>query len=354
MPILTRFATDAFLFENAYAVSPESTRGLLSVLCSRYPAFDVRGEDYARVRTTSIAQRLADEGYQTALFHSGRFMYLGKDFVVRQRGFHTLQDAGAIGGHIHSSFGVEESATVARMLSWIDELPRGQRFLLHYLPIAGHHPYVAPAPGPFAGSDDADRYLNSLHYGDDAIGSLFDGLRLRGLETNTLFVIYGDHSEAFGQHEGNHGHSLFLYEENVRVPLLIAVPGATLQPKRVPRIASLIDLAPTVLDLLGLRALPGYQGTSLLAPGQRAALFFTDYSLALAGARDGKWKVIVELGSPRAKLFDLESDPAERQNIAAEHPELVSTWKRRLEEWAAAQKALVLQPELTARGSPGR
>ena len=77
----------------------------------------------------------------------------------------------------------------------------------------------------FRESDDAGQYLNALHFGDAALGKFLDGLRARGLDTNTLFVIYGDHGEAFGQHEGNYGHTLFLYEENIRVPLLIAMPG---------------------------------------------------------------------------------------------------------------------------------
>jgi arylsulfatase A-like enzyme len=343
-PNLTRLAASSLVFDHAYAVTPESLKGLFSVLCSRYPAFDTTGEDYAAVRTPSLAARLSQEGYRTALFHSGRFMYLGMDAVVQERGFGTLEDAGAIGGNFNSSFGVDEPATVERMLSWIEALPHGQRFFLHYLPIAGHHPYATPTRGPFPESDDTGQYLNALHYGDVSLGRLLDGLHVRGLDTNTLFVIYGDHGEAFGQHEGNYGHTLFVYEENVRVPLLIAMPGAAVEPKRVTRVASLIDLAPTVLDLLGLSNEPDYQGVSLLAAGDRAALFFTDYSLPLVGVRDGKWKLIHELNTSRVKLFDLERDPTETHNVAAEHPALVAQWQPRLSAWASAQKHLIVRP----------
>jgi arylsulfatase A-like enzyme len=215
-------------------------------------------------------------------------------------------------GNFNSSFGVDEPATVERMLAWIDKLPTGQRFFLHYLPIAGHHPYATPERGPFPESDDAGQYLNALHYGDVALGKFLDALRHRGLDANTLFVIYGDHGEAFGQHEGNYGHTLFIYEENIRVPLIVSMPGALNESKRSKRMASLIDLAPTVLDLLGLAVPPDFQGTSLLADDvQRASLFFTDYSLPLAGIRDEKWKLIAELNSSRMKLFDIEADPGE-------------------------------------------
>src|SRR4030095_2845958 len=220
----------------------------------------VETERFAQIRTPSLAAALKAAGYHTALFHSGRFMYLGMEAVVADRGYDALEDAGAIGGERESSFGVDEPSTVRRLLGWIDSLPRGEQFFLTYLPIAGHHPYETPAPGPFPEREEADRYLNALHYADAALGTLLDGLRARGLTESTLFVIAGDHGEAFGQHEGNYGHSLFLYEENLHVPYLLAAPGLITKPVRVTRTASLIDTAPTVLDLLGLPRPADYEG----------------------------------------------------------------------------------------------
>ncbi len=95
---------------------------------------------------------LAEAGYRTAMFHSGRFGYLGMEAIIHNRGYQTLEDAGDIGGNHESSFGVDEPATVARMLAWIDALPSRQRFFLTYLPIAGHHPYETPERGPFPGA----------------------------------------------------------------------------------------------------------------------------------------------------------------------------------------------------------
>jgi len=99
---------------------------------------------------------------------------------------------------------------VHRALEWIDSLAPEERFFLTYLPVAGHHPYDSPEPSPFPEQEDSDRYQNALHYADSALGSLIQGLRERGLYDRTLFVIFGDHGQAFGQHEGNYGHSLFL------------------------------------------------------------------------------------------------------------------------------------------------
>jgi arylsulfatase A-like enzyme len=342
MPNLSELARTALLFEDAYAVYPESIKALFSILCSRYPAMDTETETYSRIATRSLAAELKAAGYRTALFHSGRFMYLGMEAVIENRGFDVLEDAGAIGGHHESSFGVDEPSTVRRALSWIDSVPRGERFFLTYLPIAGHHPYETPEPGPFIERTEHDRYLNALHYSDASLGMLLRGLRDRGLDQNTLFVIFGDHGQAFGRHEGNYGHSLFLYEENVRIPYLIAMPGKIRQPERLARTISLIDTAPTILDLLGLPIPADYQGRSALAARPGMALFYTDYSLSLTGLRDGGWKYIYELDAGRSKLFDLRRDPAEQHDLSRLHPDRVKAYRNLLARWSAAQKALIL------------
>ncbi len=342
MPNLSELARTALIFENAYAVYPESIKALFSTLCSRYPAMDTDTESYARITTPSLASLLKAAGYRTALFHSGRFMYLGMKAVVENRGFDVLEDAGAIGGNHESSFGVDEPSTVRRALAWIDSLQSGERFFLTYLPIAGHHPYETPEPGPFPERAESDRYLNALHYSDASLGTLLQGLRDRGLDRNTLFVIFGDHGQAFGRHQGNYGHSLFLYEENIHIPYLIALPGMINQQVRIARTISLIDTAPTILDLLGLTSPNDYQGSSALEGRHRVALFYTDYSLSLLGLRDGGWKYIYELDSGRSKLFDLRQDAAELNDLSHLHPELVSTYLSLLTRWSAVQKALIL------------
>ena len=348
MPNLSKLAESSLIFENAYSVYPESIKGVFAVLCSRYPAMDTNAENYSRITTPSIAAVLKQKGYRTALFHSGRFMYLGMEAVVENRGYELLEDAGAIGGNSESSFGVEEQATVRRALAWIDSLETGERFFLTYLPIAGHHPYNTPEPGPFPERSESDRYLNALHYADASLGALFNGLRERGLEDRTLFVIFGDHGEAFGQHEGNYGHSLFLYDENLHVPYLIAAPGLIKEQVVVARPISLIDTGPTILDLLGSAQAPGYQGVTALEGRPNAALFYTDYSLSLMGLRDGCWKFIYELESGRSKLFDICADAAESKDLSLLDADRVKAYRLRLSEWASAQKALI-NGETTAR-----
>jgi hypothetical protein len=340
MPNLTALASDAISFEHAYAVYPESIKGLFSVLCSRYPAFDVAPEAYSRSTCPSLPDQFVNAGYRTALFHSGRFMYLGMSAVIEKRGFEVLEDAGAIGGNIHSSFGVDDSSTVKRLLSWIDSLKEGERFFVMYLPVAGHHPYAIPERGRFSSAgrhDEFDRYLDALHYGDRALGELLNGLRARSLDRNTLFVLFGDHGEAFGQHDGNFGHTLFIYDENVRVPYIIAAPGLIEDKISIPTAASLIDTAPTILDLLGLPSPAGFQGASLLDSNPRMSLFFTDYSLGWLGLYDKCRKYLFEINSRRSKLYDVCKDPDETHDLSEHEPDRVSAYRSILEDWIAAQ-----------------
>ena len=340
-PNLSRLAPQSIVFERAYAVYPESIKGLFATLCSRYPAFDTAPEIYAEVPCASLPGALKGAGYRTALFHSGRFMYLGMMSAIDRRGFEIMEDAGAIGGRVDSSFGVDDASTVSRVLQWIDTVDRRTPFFVTYLPVSGHNPYVATVPGPFRSDSDFWRYMNTLHESDAAFGALVDGLRQRRLLENTLFVVFGDHGEAFGEHPGNFAHSLFIHEENVRVPLVIAAPGAIEQTVRLSRIASVIDIAPTVLDLVGLPAQSLHQGASLLPAASRMALFYTDYSIGWLGLTDGCWKYLYEIDSRRSRLFDVCSDPGETVDRAAEHQSQVVAYRDRVIAWAGAQKDLV-------------
>jgi arylsulfatase A-like enzyme len=268
-------------------------------------------------------------------------MYLGMDTILAGTGFARLEDAGDIGGNRNSSFGVDEPAAVRRILQWVDSLPRGRPFLAAYLPIAGHHPYPYEKPGPFPEETEIDRYRSALYDGDRALGVLLAGLRRRGLADSTLIVVIGDHGEAFGQHSGNYGHTLAIYEENVRVPFTILIPGTENAALRVRRTASLLDVAPTILDMLGLDPPPAFQGVSLLEPQPRMALFFTDYSLGLLGLRDGCTKYIHEMESGRSRMFDLCRDPSEQDDLAAQRAAEAGRYRDRLRRWIAAEVARV-------------
>ena len=340
-PNLSTLAQHAIVFDRAYAVYPESIKGLFATLCSRYPAFDVPPEVYAGVPCASIASALGSGGYRTALFHSGRFIYLGMTSIIDRRGFEVMEDAGAIGGRVDSSFGVDDASTVEHVLSWVDSIGQRSPFFVTYLPTSGHNPYVTTKPGPFTADSDFWRYMNALHEGDAALGALVNGLRQRNLLDNTLIVLFGDHGEAFGEHPGNFAHTLYINEENVHIPLVVAAPGAIPTPVRLSRLASVVDIAPTILDLLGLPAQRQHQGASLLPTDSRMALFYTDYSIGWLGLADRCWKFLYDLDSSRSRLFDVCNDPGETHDHASEQAERVAAYRDRVLAWAAAQKDLI-------------
>jgi len=166
-----------------------------------------------------------------------------------------------------------------------------------------------------------------------------EGLRARGLESNTVWVIYGDHGEAFHQHQGNYGHTFFLYDENIHVPFLIAAPGLMRKQERVRKVVSLVDAAPTILDLMGIPSPVSYQGRTMLDGTPRMALFFADYSLGFLGLRDGPWKFIYEINSGRTSLFDLDRDPREASDISLREPSRASWYGEVVRGWSSAQKS---------------
>ena len=160
---------------------------------------------------------------------------------------------------------------------------------------------------------------------------------------NTVWIIFGDHGEAFGQHEGNYGHTFALYDENVRVPFLIVAPGVIQKQFRTRKVVSLVDTAPTLLDLLGIPAPERYQGRSMLDSTPRMALFFADYSLGMLGLRDGPWKFIYELESGRSKMFDIDRDAQEKTDVSTANHERATRYGQIVRGWSGAQISYVAQ-----------
>jgi arylsulfatase A-like enzyme len=110
------------------------------------------------------------------------------------------------------------------------------------------------------------------------------------------------------------------------------------QSTRVRHVVSLIDTAPTVVDLLGLPPPPPYEGHSMLDGENRLALFFTDYSLPLVGLRDGARKIIHDLRSGRSRWFDLDRDPDETTDVSNRNPAETKRYKELLEGWIASRR----------------
>ncbi|MBK8101360.1 MAG: sulfatase-like hydrolase/transferase [Planctomycetes bacterium] len=334
MPFLTGLAADSLLATDAYCVYPESILGQLAILHAVAPAPDRRPEQYRELAVPSLAEALAPKGYRSALVHAGRFAFLGMEHVLAPGGFHHLADAATISGERESSFGIDEESAVAALLAWVDTLPANAPFVAAWLPIAGHHPYASPPGGPFPYDNELDCYRNALHWCDRNLRTLWQELCRRRPAAELLLCVIGDHGQAFGEHDGNVGHTFALYDENVRVPWLLHAPGLTSGLPRWTVPCCHLDVAPTVLDLLGVAADPGHQGRSLLQDAaSRPVCFFTDWGDLQVGVRDGCWKLVHTVTTGRDQLFDLLADPAEQSDLAATDRERVERLRAIATAW---------------------
>ena len=187
---------------------------------------------------------------------------------------------------------------------------------VHYLDT--HSPYKAGG----SGGTERERYLRSLRYVDSEINRILATAARLGLSMRLTIILTSDHGEAFGEH-GTRFHSTTVYEELLRIPLVIH--GPQIAPRRIETPVSLVDLAPTILDLYG-QPLPGeYMGQSLtpLLAGESFEFdrpIAADSRLKRAIVFPGGWKVIHNERMDATEIYDLKRDPAELHNLFATTP----------------------------------
>jgi arylsulfatase A-like enzyme len=216
-------------------------------------------------------------------------------------------------------------------VDWIDRQAANPFYLLAYT-IESHHPYVALNPGRDfkVGDEEFNRYLNSLVTADENIAWFVQQLKSRGLDESTLVVVTADHGESFGQH-GQRVHSFGVYEPNVHVPLVFLHPYLAAAPKHSAEVRQHIDLAPTLLEVLGIPAPPLWQGRSLLEENDDSrAYFFSVGNEVVLGLRDGIYKYHYYVDSGQQELFNLGLDPSEASNLAEEQSERCQGYRRKV------------------------
>jgi arylsulfatase A-like enzyme len=192
-----------------------------------------------------------------------------------------------------------------------------------------------------------DLYNAGLLYVDEGVGNFLDNLKQLDLFDETFICVTADHGEEFLEH-GDFGHGikihllnddqpiLKLYDELIHVPLILRSPTPIIASDRICSLVSLIDLAPTLVDLLGLKASDDWQGKSLspLLIGSVDWLregVFSQYAVRgkmerwpIVSYRTQRWKFIYDGVKQRHELYDLESDPYEKNNVYAMHPSILS------------------------------
>ena len=238
-------------------------------------------------------------------------------------------------------------------LLWLDEHPQSPFFLwLHFYD--PHDPYDPPPP--FKAQYTVSPYDGEIAYMDSVIGKLLKTLRSNGLYDKSLIVVVADHGEAFGEH-GEWSHGLFLYDETIHVPLVIKLPASARQ--QIRSRVGLVDIAPTLLQEVGIAVPAAMQGQSLLEliksksdVADRSEYAETDYPhrafgwSSLRAWRAGKYLYI---DAPQRELYDQPKDPEAAHNLASSAPSVTDTIAAQLEEFRhktsrAGQEEVALTP----------
>ncbi len=334
MPQTAELADRGVSFDRYYAITPVSMKSLVSMTCSIHPYTRPQALTYINpeIACADLATQLKGAGYRTALVHAGHFHYSDKDRFFRPRGYELLLDADPIRrrhGGARNAWGVDDASMVDAAIAWLDGLSADERFFLMVIPVSPHHPY---------GGD----YRAALGRVDRQIGRLRRAIEARWAPADTLHVLAGDHGEAFGEHRGHTMHGSYIYDEAMRVPLVLSNPEMFVQGARSTRLGNHVDLAPTLLDALGMPPIERHEGASLLR-GHTPHLvhMFTQYAHHQLGLIDGRFKYILDLDLGTQQVFDVLDDPGETRNIAAGQADYIPGWKKEVLRFEAFYQALI-------------
>lgn len=340
-PRLLELAGESVLFPRAYAVSTHSDYAQMALLSSlhprKYPGHDFYLQlSYPR---TLLWDALQPAGYTTALFSTQNERWGNMIRYLDTGHLDVLRHAPDWPAARHRGDGAESKVfaetPVEEWRRWLEAA--GDEPLLTYLNFQStHFPYETPpdAPGPFSPTAldfpatfveyppdrvpvMKNRYFDALAYADHWLGEVVDALRACGRWDRTILVVTADHGEAFYEH-GVPTHGTSLHEEQVRSLLLVHAPG--LAAGRVEAPVSLLDVAPTVLALLGLPAHGNFQGRGdILEPTYDAIGRIFPFSNQGIVAQDGilvdDWKLLVDHDRGTLALYDLGHDPGETRNL---------------------------------------
>lgn len=371
-PRLEEFARDATVFEECWSPSPWTApahASLFTGLLQRNHGLHNGRTLHLDQERTTLAELLRAGGWRTGCFTNNPFV--SPDHGLTQ-GFETTDLRFRDDARPYPW----APATHDAVLAWIDRVAEeGRPFFAFVNDMEPHAPYSPPEAvearflppdvpawaaarartlafpetlaiglGHVPLEPEAARAMRALYDAevatvDEALGTLLDGLRQRGLLDRTLVVVTSDHGEGLGDH-GWIEHATFLWRELLRVPLIVRLPGTFDGGRRVKDVVRLEDVLPTVLeacrvkppsgldgvpltrDLRGRVALGSENATSAMADTARGHFPGIDVSPLLKNRRsayDGRWHLVVSEGG-RPYLFDVAADPAEQRNVADEHP----------------------------------
>lgn len=388
-PRLDQFAEKALVFDNAYTMINHTLPAHVSLMTGVHPATHhvlSNGWTYSGPYPM-LAEMLRDHGYDTAAFVSGFPMERSGGLDA---GFDVYMDTTDPQGRLRLKFPCE--LTNNRALRWLKG--RGTRpffLFVHYFDVHPPFGFIEGTEIPFVEDDllrswmtgsavdeDMDAHVlptivqvsrklatlpeainaydNEIYRVDGQIARLLAELRLMGVAEETLIIITSDHGEGLGQHS-YYGHGLYLYEEQLRVPLIVRPPrGVEWEPRRVEDLVSLLDIAPMVLDLAGLPMPPLLHGRNLIGYFQpregrakRRLLVQRRWFPAEVDTERSRFDLHSPLyalrgedslklhlsGTGAEELYDLGADPLELRDLAKKATSACVSLRRRIEHMLA-------------------
>ncbi len=346
-PAMARVAKDSVVFRNAYTNDNWTKPSVATLLSGLYSSTHrTQGERSVVPKTaTFLSEHLRKLGFDTAAF-------IANGYTSGKFGFN--KGWNAYRNYFRPRRPYDAEYVYGDALAWLKK-PRKGRFFLYIQTIDPHVPYAVPhrflklyykkryrgrlgpsvtgyetkdfLDGKIRLSAEDRRYIRALYdaevtYHDEQMGKFLDRLKEMGLLEDTLLVVSNDHGEEMFEH-GKTGHRHSLYDELLRCPLLLRYPGLLPAGRRIDAVVGLVDVLPTVIELMGVPPMKHIEGRSLLptvaglAPrgGHYAVAEFLGHSRAV---RLGPYKMIVS-GS-RTTLFNVADDPSEQADVAASRP----------------------------------
>ena len=372
-PNIDRIAREGIIFNRAYAQSNWTLPSTGTLFTSLYPISHniLSKKKSVPKESKTLIENLKVAGYRTAGFSKSPFFWgnfgfrRGFDhFYLGQSNFICKSWPSVISNILKRLFMPTDENLTRQALSWIKS-NKSHKFFVYFHYMATHVPYRIPKAyekiyvkedipdriySPFHSVEITpaqkrnliDRYDGTIRFIDDQIGKLVDLLQSLDLKEDTLLIIAADHGEAFGEHgDWEHGHTL--YQETIKIPLIIWYPKIRYNQIVSNELAGLIDIKPTILNIVGIKQSEIYQGKDLISQitkedslyqqkGSREEIFSEGRRGLRCIITSTNWKLISKKTKRKIELelYNLEQDPQEKHNVVNLYPEIAKNLQKRL------------------------
>lgn len=333
-PNIDRLRRDGVLFRNAYSPCPLTLPSHVSLLTGKLPSQtgvrDNLGYTVSPAEASALPQLFATQGYATGAAVSA-YVLRGETGLGRLFGWYEDRlpfEPGAPLGEIQRR-GAE---TVAVAQRWVEQHGSTPFFFFLHL-YEPHAPYTPPEPYR---SSAPTLYDGEIEYADSLVGEFLDTLTRKKLYDRAIIVLLSDHGEGLGDH-GENEHGIFLYREAIHVPLIIKLPHGDGAGASIDAPVGLVDILPTLTGLAGAATPPGISGKPLFSTaspeGRRifSESMYARLHLGWADLRSLTDDQHQYIEAPRAELYELQKDPAEKVNVLDDQRRVGAALRRELD-----------------------